>query len=65
MLSLVLYSIVVGGDSLSEAATSATFFRPSGAQLLAMLLLTFGLVALYVWQAEAFGRSGSRGFSWR
>ena len=48
VLSLALYWIVVGGDSLSEAATSATFFLPSGAQLFAMLLLAFGLVALYV-----------------
>jgi hypothetical protein len=50
--------IVVGGDSLSEAATSATFILPSGAQLLAMLLLAFGLVALYVRQAESFGALG-------
>ena len=64
VLSLVLYLIVVGGDSLSEAATSATFFLPSGAQLLAMLL-AFGLVALYVRQAESFGALGLAGFSWR
>ena len=43
--------IVVGGDSLSEAAT---YSLPGGAQLLAMLL-AFRLVALYVRQAEAFG----------
>jgi hypothetical protein len=61
-LSLVLYLIVVGGDRLSEAATSATFFLPSGAQLLAMLLLAFGLVALYVRQAESFGALGLAGF---
>ena len=62
VLSLVLYLIVVGGDRLSEAATSATFFLPSGAQLLAMLLLAFGLVALYVRQAETFGALGLAGF---
>lgn len=62
VLSLVLYLIVVGGDSLSEAATSATFFLPSGAQLLAMLPLAFGLVALYVRQAESFGALGLAGF---
>ena len=61
VLSLVLYLVVVGGDSLSVAATSATFFLPSGAQLLAMLLLAFGLVALYVRQAEAFGAHGLAG----
>ena len=59
VLSLILYLIVGGGGSLSEAATSATFFIPSGAQLLAMLLLPlFGLVALYVRQAEALGLAG-------
>ena len=59
VLSLILYLIVGGGGSLSEAATSATFFLPSGAQLLAMLLLPlFGLVALYVRQAEALGLAG-------
>jgi hypothetical protein len=62
MLSLVLYLIVVGGDRLSEVATSATFFLPSGAQLFAMLLLAFGLVALYVRQAESFGALGLAGF---
>lgn len=62
VLSLVLYLIVVGGDRLSEAATSATFFLPSGAQLLAMVLLAVGLVALYVRQAEAFGALGLVGF---
>ncbi len=63
VLSLVLYLIVVGGDSLSEAATSATFFLlSSGTQLLAMLLLAVGLVALYVRQAEAFGALGLAGF---
>lgn len=61
-ISLVLYLIVVGGDRLSEAATSATFFLPSGAQLLAMLLLAVGLVALYARQAEAFGALGLAGF---
>ena len=62
VLSLFFYLIVVGGDRLSEAATSATFFLPSGAQLLAMLLLAVGLVALYVCQAEAFGALGLVGF---
>ena len=63
VLSLALYWIVVGGDSLSEAATSATFFLPSGAQLFAMLLLlAFGLVALYVRQAEVSGTLGLTGF---
>ncbi len=61
--SLVLYWIVVGGDRLSEAATSATFFLPSGTRLLAMLLLAFGLVALYVRQTEASGTLGLAGFS--
>lgn len=62
VISLVLYLVVVGGDRLSEAATSATFFLPSGAQLLAMLLLAVGLVALYARQAEAFGALGLVGF---
>ena len=62
VLSLVLYQIVVGGDRLSEAATSAVFFLPSGAQLLAMALLLVGLVALYVRQAEVFGTLGLAGF---
>ena len=62
VLSLVLYLIVVGGDRISEAATSAAFFLPSGAQLLAMVLLLVGLVALYVRQAEMFGPLGMTGF---
>jgi hypothetical protein len=62
LLSFVLYLIVVGGGRLSEAATSAAFFLPSGAQLLAMALLLVGLVALYLRQAEMFGALGLIGF---
>src|ERR671917_2545940 len=62
LLSFVLYLVVVGGDRISEAATSAAFFLPSGAQLLAMALLLIGLVALFVRQAEAFGVLGLTGF---
>jgi hypothetical protein len=62
LLSFVLYLVVVGGGRLSEAATSAAFFLPSGAQLLAMALLLIGLVALFVRQAEAFGALGLTGF---
>jgi hypothetical protein len=60
--SFVLYLVVVGGDRISEAATSAAFFLPSGAQLLAMVLLLVGLVALFVRQAEGFGGLGVAGF---
>lgn len=62
LLSFVLYLVIVGGGRLSEAATSASFFLPSGAQLLAMALLLIGLVALFVRQAEAFGALGLTGF---
>ena len=62
LLSFVLYLVVVGGSRLSEAATSAAFFFPSGAQLLAMALLLVGLVALYVRQAKMFGALGLIGF---
>ena len=62
VLSLVFYLIVVGGVSLTQAATYATFFLPSGAQLLGMLLLAFDLLALYVRQAEAFESLGLAGF---
>lgn len=62
LLSFALYLVVVGGDRISEAATSAAFFLPSGAQLLAMALLLIGLVALFVRQAEAFGALGLAGF---
>jgi hypothetical protein len=62
LLSFVLYLVVVGGDRISEAATSAAFFLPSGAQLLAMALLLIGLVALFVRQAEAFGALGIAAF---
>jgi hypothetical protein len=62
LLSFVLYLGIVGGGRLSEAATSATFFLPSGAQLLAMALLLVGLVALYLRQAEMFGALGLTGF---
>jgi hypothetical protein len=62
LLSFVLYLVIVGGGRLSEAATSAAFFLPSGAQLLAMALLLVGLAALYVRQAEVFGALGLIGF---
>jgi hypothetical protein len=62
ILSFILYLIVVGGDRISESATSAAFFLPSGAQLLAMALLVVGLVALFARQAEAFGVLGLTGF---
>ena len=63
LLSFVLYIVLVGGDRISEAATSTAFFLPSGAQLLAMALLLIGLVALFVRQAEAFGALGLTGFA--
>jgi len=64
-MSFVLYLAIVGGGRISEAATSAAsaaFFLPSGSQLLAMLLLLVGLVALFVRQAEMFGALGLVGF---
>lgn len=63
VLSFVLYTAIVGDDRLSEAATSGVFFLPSGAQLLAMVLLLIGLVALYIRQAEMFGPLGVISFS--
>jgi hypothetical protein len=62
VLSFVLYTVIVGDDRLSEAATSGVFFLPSGAQLLAMVLLLVGLVALFARQAETFGTLGLTGF---
>jgi hypothetical protein len=62
LLSFVLYLVIVGGGRLSDAATSAAFFLPSGAQLLAMALLLIGLVALFARQAGAFGALGLTGF---
>jgi hypothetical protein len=62
ILSFVLYLVVVGGSRISEAATSTAFFLPSGAQLLAMVLLLVGLVALFARQAEVFGALGLAGF---
>jgi hypothetical protein len=62
LLSFVLYLLIVGGDRISEAATSAAFFLPSGAQLVAMALLLIGLVAMFVRQAEALGALGLTGF---
>ena len=51
VLSFILYTAIVGDDRLSDAATSAVFFLPSGAQLLAMVLLLVDL---------ARGRRGGR-----
>ncbi len=62
VLSLVLYVAVVGGGRISEAATSAAFFLPSGSQLLAMVLLLVGLVGLFARQVEVFGALGLAGF---
>jgi hypothetical protein len=61
-LSLVLYLVIVGGSRISEAATSAAFYLPSGAQLLAIALLLLGLVTLFARQAEVFGALGLTGF---
>ncbi len=63
VLSFILYLIVVGGGRLSEAATSAVFFLPSGAQLLAMALLLVGLVAplaRLAWFPKKMGGSGTQ-----
>lgn len=60
--SFALYSVLVGEQRLSEAATSGLFFLPSGAQLLAMTLLPVALVALFVRQAPVFGPFGLTGF---
>lgn len=62
LLSFVLYLVIVGGGRLSEAATSAAFFLPSGAQLLALTLLLIALLALFARQFEAFGALGFTGF---
>lgn len=62
ILSFVLYLVVVGGSRISEAATSTAFFLPSGAQLLAMVLLLVGLVAMFARQAEVFESLGLAGF---
>jgi len=62
VLSFVLYTTIVGNDRISEAAISPVFFLPSGAQLLAMVLLLIGLVALFARQAETFGALGLTGF---
>ena len=52
----------MGGGRIGEAAISAAFFLPSGAQLLATVPLLVGLVALFAWQAEAFAALGLAGF---
>jgi hypothetical protein len=62
LLSFVLYLVIVGGSRISEAATSAAFFLPSGAQLLAIALLLLGLATLFARQAEVFGALGLTGF---
>jgi hypothetical protein len=62
VVSFVLYTAIVGDARLSDAATSGVFFLPSGAQLLAMMLLLVGLVALFARQAGMFGFLGVTSF---
>jgi membrane-bound ClpP family serine protease len=62
VISFVLYTTIVGDNLISEAAASPVFFLPSGAQLLAMVLLLVGLVALFARQTETFGALGLTGF---
>jgi hypothetical protein len=60
--TLVLFAVVVGSGTISEAATSPAFYAPTVAALGSTVLLLVGLVGLFVRQAGELGTLGLAGF---
>jgi hypothetical protein len=60
--TLVLFAVVVGSGTISEAATSPAFYAPTVAALVSTVLLLVGLVGLFVRQAGELGTLGLAGF---
>jgi hypothetical protein len=60
--ALVLFGVVVGSGTISEAADSAVFYAPTLAALGSVVALLVALVALFVRQSGELDRLGVAGF---
>ena len=60
--TLVLFAITVGSGTISEAATSPSFYAPTVAALSSTVLLVIGLVGLFIRQAGELRTLGLVGF---
>lgn len=58
LAALVLFTAVVGGGTISEAATSATFYAPTLAALGSTIALLIALIALFARHAGAMNAFG-------
>lgn len=61
-VALPLFLVVVGGGTISEAATGPAFYAPALAMLGSTLALLVALVALFVARADELGSLGLAGF---
>jgi hypothetical protein len=60
--TVVLFAVVVGSGTISQAATSPAFHAPTVAALGSPVLLLVGLVGLFIRQAGELGTLGLVGF---
>jgi hypothetical protein len=60
--TLVLFAVVVGADTISDAATSPSFYAPTVAALSSTVLLLVGLIGLFIRQAGELRTLGLVGF---
>lgn len=62
LAALVLFLVVVGGDTISEAAESPAFYAPTLAALGSIIALLVALVGLFARLSERLGTLGVVGF---
>lgn len=62
LAALVLFGVVVGPGTISQAATSPAFYAPTVAALGSTLALLVALIALFVRQSGELGVAGLMGF---
>jgi hypothetical protein len=60
--TLVLFAVVVGSGTISDAATSPSFYAPAVAALGSTVLLLVGLIGLFIRQAGELRTLGLVGF---
>ena len=60
--TLVLFVVVVGSDTISDAATSPSFYAPTVVALSSTVLLRAGLIGLFIRQAGELKTLGLVGF---
>jgi hypothetical protein len=61
--ALVGFLVVVGSDTISEAARKASFYVPGSLALGSTVLLVLALVGLFLYQEERLGTLGVLGFA--